>query len=637
MYTVVLNWLTVMFFLLKAVIPTTTLQVKTFYVGENGTLSCNFVNSTKSVVWLKNNRTLSNNYSQTHDGRLIKFWRFEKSFIGIYSCHDIIKGFPGKILVAYNVSLATKVKLHFTNKKKMELNKNRLSPLGNEITFRCTAAGEGLIKYKWFKNNKLLPTRRVGSTLVVDQPTLKLKTLVLSDSAVYTCRAENKDGSIEFNYTLTVKEQIRTTPYLEKGSVKNQTRYVGDNTTIECYELISGTIPDFCWLKWKGAFNQTVLKKAADSDLHDVDQNVLQVLNVDLFKEISRSSSGMNPNKKNIFGVELVLVNLTVNDSGYYTCLASNHIGSDSANMYLNILPREVKLHFTNKEKMELNRNRLSPSGIEITFHCHADGEGLIKYKWFKNNKLLLTRRVNSTLVVDEPTLKLKTLVLSDSAVYACRAENKDGFIEFNYTLTVKEQVRTAPYLEKGSVKNQTRYVGDNTTIECYELISGTIPDFRWLKWKGAFNQTVLKKAADSDLHDVDRNFLQVLNVDLFMEISRSTGGINRKKKAIHGVELVLVNLKLNDSGYYTCLASNHIGSDSANMYLNVLPRIVYKNPPQPTKKSFFLKPIVTSLGVLTTIALIIVATVFYKILKLKKKTDRDVVAMKMLNDTEED
>ncbi|XP_057305893.1 fibroblast growth factor receptor 2-like isoform X2 [Hydractinia symbiolongicarpus] len=318
-------------------------SMKEIRSGEQIKLECTFKNPTKDVLWLKDNKTINfenSRYLLRKSGKVFKIRNVGERDIGIYSCNDVTEGQPHKELIAYNVSLVKEDQLHFTNKKKMELNKNRMSPSGTEITFYCKADGEGPIKYKWFKDNKLLLTRRVDSTLVVNQPTLKLKTLVVSDSAVYTCRAENKDGSIEFNYTLTVKEQIRTTPYLEKGSVKNQTRYVGDNTTIECYELISGTIPDFRWLKWKGAFNQTVLKKAADSDLHDVDQNVLEVLNVDLFKEISRSLSGMNPNKKNIFGVELVLVNLTVNDSGYYTCLASNHIGSDSANMYLNVLPR---------------------------------------------------------------------------------------------------------------------------------------------------------------------------------------------------------------------------------------------------------------------------------------------------------
>ena len=42
-------------------------------------------------------------------------------------------------------------------------------------------------------------------------------------------------------------------------------------------------------------------------------------------------------------GVECVLTNLTVADSGYYTCVARNHIGEDYASMYLSVIPRPIQ------------------------------------------------------------------------------------------------------------------------------------------------------------------------------------------------------------------------------------------------------------------------------------------------------
>ncbi|XP_057305896.1 uncharacterized protein LOC130644349 [Hydractinia symbiolongicarpus] len=141
-------------------------------------------------------------------------------------------------------------------------------------------------------------------------------------------------------------------------------------------------------------------------------------------------------------------------------------------------------------------------------------------------------------------------------------------------------------------------------------------------KWKGPFNQTVLQKFVDS--FDIDENFLKGVKFSWIYNYNQFP--------RIDGVEAVLLNLSLNDAGYYTCLAINNIVNDLTTMYLNVLPRIVYKNPPQPTKKSKKMTLIVASLGVLMAIGLIIIPTVFYTILKLKKKTDRDALAMEMLN-----
>ena len=53
--------------------------------------------------------------------------------------------------------------------------------------------------------------------------------------------------------------------------------------------------------------------------------------------------------------------------------------------------------------------------------------------------------------------------------------------------------MRTRPFLERGDIENKTAPVGTNTTLPCYELISGTIPDFRWLKWKHYVNYSILK------------------------------------------------------------------------------------------------------------------------------------------------
>ena len=91
------------------------------------------------------------------------------------------------------------------------------------------------------------------------------------------------------------------------------------------------------------------------------------------------------------------------------------------------------------------------------------------------------------------------------------------------------------PFLERGNIQNKTVPVGTNTTIPCYELISGTLPDFRWLKWKHYINYAILDflviEAGGMD------QYIQVLKTENYKQISKLAGNSDRR---LYGVELVL-------------------------------------------------------------------------------------------------
>ena len=78
------------------------------------------------------------------------------------------------------------------------------------------------------------------------------------------------------------------------------------------------------------------------------------------------------------------------------------------------------------------------PSGDELQLDCKANGKAPIIYTWYKDNEILLTRRVDSSLVTDRPQLILKDLVPSDSATYTCKVRNNMSSIHHNFTLTVQ-------------------------------------------------------------------------------------------------------------------------------------------------------------------------------------------------------
>ena len=117
----------------------------------------------------------------------------------------------------------------------------------------------------------------------------------------------------------------------------------------------------------------------------------------------------------------------------------------------------EKTLFFENKGVMKLQRHLVSPSSEDLTLGCKAKGEQPIRYKWYKNNKLLLTRRVDSGLETDKPFLKLKDLVPSDSATYTCVAENSEARISFNFSLNVQGKLTVKLSIEFSNELNVWR------------------------------------------------------------------------------------------------------------------------------------------------------------------------------------
>lgn len=128
---------------------------------------------------------------------------------------------------------------------------------------------------------------------------------------------------------------MRARPYIERGMLVNQTKFVSETTALQCYELKSATLPDFRWLKGKKNFSKSFLdflvKKVED-------------LRAELHKQVSKN---VQSNAGVIYGIELVLQNLTKNDSGWYTCSVSNHFESGFLSMYLNVVERKGKTTFT--------------------------------------------------------------------------------------------------------------------------------------------------------------------------------------------------------------------------------------------------------------------------------------------------
>lgn len=115
-----------------------------------------------------------------------------------------------------------------------------------------------------------------------------------------------------------------------------------------------------------------------------------------------------------------------------------------------------------------------------------------------------------------------------------------------------------------------TVHVGDEVKIPCYEIIAGTLSDYRWLRWKRG------QRPSRRRIKEVIKKQLgyNVNKSALFEHMNPKDHDVIQKRAQngdmVYGVGLVLKNVTEEMEGFYTCLVSNHIGSSAASMYLSV-------------------------------------------------------------------
>ncbi|XP_015756865.1 PREDICTED: fibroblast growth factor receptor 2-like isoform X2 [Acropora digitifera] len=269
-------------------------------------------------------------------------------------------------------------------------------------------------------------------------------------------------------------------------------------------------------------------------------------------------------------------------DAGNYTCIAANSLGTVNATLELHVrqgssnpfVPtnqaptarfsgKHAPPSFTDQSFLE-RRYRAWPASHTIRLKCEATGAPPLQFRWLKDGQRLLSRRMDPYLNSSLWFLRLRDVVPDDSGKYTCIVTNPYGSINHTYTLNVVAKPRSRPFLQSDLPRNTTVKLGDNTTMKCIVLVSGTLPDFRWLKW--------------------DKNITSQPKMNGTMKANGSNKLIDPihyktiKDGEYHGVQVEIYNVSDNDFGLYTCFVSNHIGYDYNSAFL-----IKFEERPGPT------------------------------------------------------
>ena len=130
---------------------------------------------------------------------------------------------------------------------------------------------------------------------------------------------------------------------------------------------------------------------------------------------------------------------------------------------------------------------------------------------------------------------------------------NGISFLFFFFFFFLTEKSRTKPILKCGSPKNNSVLLGQNASMTCIVVISGTLPDFRWVKWNA------IPSTYPNSL-DFENGSYTLVN-----PVQYETVHVQGK----YGVKVNIQNVTPKDLGLYTCYVSNHLGSDYRSAFLS--------------------------------------------------------------------
>ena len=135
-------------------------------------------------------------------------------------------------------------------------------------------------------------------------------------------------GRIGLTLVIFLIVKPRTRPILQKDFPKNKSVQVGESVTMKCLVVLSGTLPDFRWLKWDKSI--TFVSNMGDN----LEDGAFRVIDLKYYRTIQRGDS---------YESELKISNVTEEDFGLYTCYASNHIGAEYNSAFLSRYVRPTK------------------------------------------------------------------------------------------------------------------------------------------------------------------------------------------------------------------------------------------------------------------------------------------------------
>ncbi|XP_053325662.1 hemicentin-1 [Spea bombifrons] len=352
---------------------------------------------------------------------------------------------------------------------------------GEDVVLPCEVKSTPPPFITWARETQLISPYSQRHN-ILPSGSMKIFDARVSDGGMYTCVATNIAGNI----TQLVKLNVYVPPKIQRGPKVIRVK-VNHRFDITC---ISHGIPSpkTTWMKDGRILEPT----------QELQDNILKI-------ESARLS-----------------------DAGIYTCIASNIIGQDKANV-------SVEIHappaFSDLEPPYDNPFQERVSKQQISFPCPAKGNPKPIIKWLRNNKELTGAEPGISIVDGGMLLIIDSLTPYDNGEYTCVAINEAGLTERKYNLKVHD-----PPAIKDTEKmtNISVLLNHHTRLFC-EVSGSPQPLITWYK---------------GNTQVFENDDVQVLE---------------------NGKVLNFLKTSVEDIGLYTCKATNIAGNVEKQYFLDIL------------------------------------------------------------------
>uniref|UniRef100_A0A673Z7B7 Contactin 2 n=1 Tax=Salmo trutta TaxID=8032 RepID=A0A673Z7B7_SALTR len=359
---------------------------------------------------------------------------------------------------------------------------------GHTTQLECFAYGNPVPKLRWRKVDGLLPSKAGASA---EGPILTLPEMTFHEEGVYECEAYNSEGRDTQQGRITVQAQPEWLQVMSDSEVE-----------------ISSELHWTCVAAGKPRPSIRWLRNGQPLSTQD---------------------------RVEVNGGRLKVINLALEDSGMYQCVAENKHGTIYSNAEL-----RVQVQVPDFRSNPVRRLVPAARGGQVMMECRPRAAPKPTLFWSRGTELL----TNSSRVTVTPDgmLRIHNISRADEGKYTCFAENYLGKANSTGHLSVRDATKITLAPSNADI-NQ----GENVTLQCHASHDPTMDlTFTW-----ALNEALL------DLEDPGGPYHRV-------EGKETIG------------DLLIVSGQLSQAGTYSCTAQTVVDSASASA------KLVVRGPPGP-------------------------------------------------------
>uniref|UniRef100_A0A3Q3L4X2 Uncharacterized protein n=1 Tax=Mastacembelus armatus TaxID=205130 RepID=A0A3Q3L4X2_9TELE len=392
-------------------------------LGHPVSLSCesNAIPPPK-LSWFKNGRKLTSadGVMLLPGGQVLQIARVQKEDAGKYTCQAVNEA--GEDHMHFELEILVPPVIMGASEEFME---EIGAVVNSTVVLHCDVAGHPAPVISWLRDGQPVDTDSQHH-ISEDGTQLQVSNIQVSDMAGYLCVAENKVGTVEklFSVTVQVPPRIIGPKEEEVGVIK------GHMVSLLC-DVQAYPPPEITWTK---------------------DGQVIQ------FSTAIHVLPG---------GQMLQLHRAGLADAGQYVCTATNSAGQDQKSIHL-ILP-------TLKPRPDAESDSVTPQvGSSVTLRCEAHGVPEPEVTWYKNG---LQLAAGNGLKMDRHQLEIVGVQMADAGTYTCKVSNVAGQADRTFRLTVH-----VPPVITGPLQESLNYtLGSHVALLC-EATGVPVPSITWLK-----------------------------------------------------------------------------------------------------------------------------------------------------------